>query len=205
MRRSKQAIKDRHEDGVAATLRRVGEEQVRTLAADGYDAERRVRATLGDREGDLLRALPPEDRAKTAYELFCRISEGRIGIEETSFWLSMQVHKARHKLEQAANVAEKIKAERSRGGKASSATHGTRWALWRAAFCKYANVPHPRNASPNVKKRWVDAIRFRSGQKIPKPQLYDEVPADLPPIYGHRGKPPSIDTIRQNLFDTRSK
>jgi hypothetical protein len=196
MRRSKQTNKDQHEDGVAATLRRLGEEHVRTLAADGYDAERLVREKLGDKERDLLQALPPEDRAKTAYELFRRIAQGRITIGEASFWLSMQVRKARHKLERAANEAQDA---RSRGGKASTAARRRSWQPWEQWM-----HPHPHREFPKFQGSIIRVIQGRArGTPDEKLELKCGVPKGLPVILGKNGQSPSERSIRRHLFGAK--
>jgi hypothetical protein len=202
--RKKQKSTPQDEGGVTAMLRRLGEEQIREAASGAVQAEQIVRTTLGDEAGSLLKALPPQDRATAAYELFQRIEDDPKNFD-VSVWLSMRVRRTRHHLEQAANAAAGIKAERSRGGKAGSAAQRARWQPWRDALCKYAKVSHPGNAPEHVKKRWVESVMYRSGAKIPKPQLYEDVPPHLPTIRGRSGKPPKEDTIRLNLFGSRSR
>jgi hypothetical protein len=193
------------ESSLAAMFRRVGEKQIREDAHGAKQAEWIVRTALGDEAGSLLTALPPEDRAMAAYEMFQRIKDGRMNFDDAPLWLEMRRDRTLHRLEQAANAADNIKADRSRGGQISSATQRARWGLWRAAFCKYARVSDPNDAPPHVKKRWVDAIRFRSGEKkMSKPQLYADVPSNLPSMK-RNNKPPSVGTIRLNLFGHRGR
>jgi hypothetical protein len=192
------------ENNVAEAFRSLGEEQIRETASGANKAQWIVRTALGDGVGDLLNALPPEDRAPAAYEMFQRIKDGRMNFEDAPFWLSIRARRIRQRLEQEAKAAANIKAERSRGGTASSANQRSRWSLWRAALCKYAGVTDPCRAPQPVKKRWIDAVRFRSGEKMPKPQLYHEVPSNLPSMR-RNNKPPSVHTVRLNLFGHRGR
>jgi hypothetical protein len=184
---------------VAARLRLLGDEHIRTLDSGAAQAERIVRTTLGDEAGSLLMALPPADRATAAYEMFQRIKDGRMNFDDASFWLSMRVRRSRQRLEQAANAGAAIKAERSRGGEASAATRRAPWKPWQEWIYK-----HPSRAHPNFQSDIIRVIQGRAGGRpIKETERVRNVPDDLPTIYGRNRKPPSEDSIRRNLFNSR--
>jgi hypothetical protein len=184
---------------VAAMLRRLGEEQIRKATTGAGQAEQLVRTTFGDEAGSLLKALPPEDRATTAFEMFQRIADGRMGFDAVSFWLSMRVRRTRQRLEQAANAAAVVKAERSRGGKASSAARREPWQQWQQ-WC----ASHPRRVFREFRRDLVSVIQKRAlGRPDEELERKLRVPANLPVIRGQNGKPPSKRSIRQHLFSAK--
>jgi hypothetical protein len=125
--RKKPGSTPQDEDGVAAMFRRVGEKQIREAASWAKQAEWIVRTALGDEAGSLLKALPPEDRARAAYELFQRIKDGRMKFDDAILWLEMRMDRTLHRWEQAAKAGAAVKAERSRGGEASTAARRAPW------------------------------------------------------------------------------
>jgi hypothetical protein len=191
--------------GVASMLRRLGDEHVRAIVTGGHDAEHLVRANLGDEAGSLLRALPPEDRADAASELFSRIAKGTLAADDAVSWLSIRVRRARQSLERVADAADRIKAERSRGGIASTATRRAPWQVWGKWIWKETGR-HPGKTHPNYQKDIIRVIQARArGKAIKETERARRVPAGLPIILGKNGKPPSEKSIRRNLFDSRAK
>jgi DNA-binding MarR family transcriptional regulator len=182
--------------GVTAAVKRLAEEHIRTTAANGYEAERLVRAKLGDRAGDLLKALPPEARARTACEVFERIEDERLTFEGAHSWLFMQVLEGRQKLEQAVQAVE---TGRSRGGKASTAARCRPWQLWEQCM-----QPHPSRDFPKFQRAVISVIQGRA-RGTPNEELEQKhgVPANLPGIAGKNGQPPSERSIRRHLFGAK--
>jgi hypothetical protein len=179
-------------------LRRVGEEQIREAASGATEAEHVIRQTFGDRAGDLLRALPPEERKPAADELLQRIKDGRTEPNDIFFWLSMKARRIRHRLEQAANAAAVVKAERSRGGKASSEARREPWQQWQR-WC--ASQPRGLRA---FRRDLVSVIQKKAlGRPDEELERKLRVPANMPPIHGQNGKPPSEKTIRRRLFGAK--
>jgi hypothetical protein len=194
----KQRSAPQDEGSVAAAFRRVGEEQIREVASGAGEAEHDIRQTFGDRAGDLLRALPPEDRKSAADELLQRIKDGRTEPDDIFFWLSMRARRTRQRLEQAANAAAVVKAERSRGGKASSAARREPWQQWQR-WC--ASQPRGLRA---FRHDLVSVIQKRAlGQPDEELERKRHVPPNLPVIRGRGGKPPSEKSIRRRLFGAK--
>jgi hypothetical protein len=196
---SKQRSIPYDESSLAAMFRRVGEEQLREAASGAKQAEGIVREALGDEAGGLLSALPPEDRAPAAYEMFQRIKDGWMNVDDAASWLLIRVRQKQRPLEQAVNAAAVIKAERSSGGKASSAARRERWQLWQHWV---SSQPFPEG--PKFQRDIVSVLRAKASGK-PDEGLEQkwEVPADLPVIHGQNGKPPGERSIRQRLFGAK--
>jgi hypothetical protein len=199
-RKKPRSAPQHEEGGVAAMLRRVGDEQISEAASDAIEAEHVIRQTFGDRAGDLIRTLPPKERKPAADELLQRIKDGRTDFDAVSFWLSMRVRRTRHRLEQAANATAGINAaQRSRGGKASSAVRREQWRPW---WQWVSSQPFPEG--PKFQRDIVAIIQARAlGTPNEELERKRNVPANLPVIRGHGEKPPSERSIRQHLFGAK--
>ncbi len=177
---------------VTAVFRRLGERHVRSIDTGAYHAEQTIREKYGDEASRLLSALPPEDQMQVASDMVERIKDGRMKSDDVPLWLFMRVR-------QAADAAAAVKAERSRGGDASTAARRAPWKPWQEWVCK-----HPSRRHPNFQRDIIRVIQGRArGRPIKETERVRNVPDNLPPIYGMNGKPPSEDSIRRNLFDSR--
>ena len=186
---------------VAAMLRRIGE-RANSRSRDRRAAMREqiVRETFGAEAGSLLRALPPEDRNRWRPSMFQRIKDGRMNIDDTASWLLIRVRQRQQALEQAASRAAGINAaQRSRGGKASSAARRERWQPWQ----HWVNS-QPFPDGPKFQRDIVSVIQARAlGRPDEDLERKRGVPANLPVIHGQNGKPPSERSIRQHLFGAK--
>jgi hypothetical protein len=197
--RKKPGSTPQDEDGVAAMFRRVGEKQIREAASWAKQAEWIVRTALGDEAGSLLKALPPEDRARAAYELFQRIKDGRMKFDDAILWLEMRMDRTLHRWEQAAKAGAAVKAERSRGGEASTAARRAPWKPWQEWL-----APHQYRGWPKFQGGIVSVIRSRAlGKADEELERRLNIPAGMPAIPGKNGKPPSERSIRRRLFGAK--
>ena len=192
------------ENSLTATMRRLADEHVRTLVSGADIAEKHIRGVLGDRAGDLLRALSPEARPGVAREAFRRLTEDNATPNDVALWLSIEVRRMRWRGEDADESAARTRSERQSGGQKVNAAKRDRWQKWRDWICKDLMVEQPREAPPGFKNSVMNVILFRGGASISEPALNKRVPDDLPIIYGQSGKPPSEGSIRKNLFGRRS-
>jgi hypothetical protein len=189
---------------VAETFKKVSDEYLREIASGAVVAERRVREVFGELAAANLKAIIPEQRLAIARDAFQRLIDGD-AIDDVVLWLSIKVRDQRRSLEKSAKTVSGIVAERKRGGSNSAAARRARWAPWRKWICEEKRVTNPDAVHPNFKRSIIEVIRFRSGARIPKPPRDASIPDELPIIRGLRGKPPSEDSIRRNLFGSRAK
>jgi hypothetical protein len=177
---------------VTAVFRRIGERHVRSIDAGAYHAEQTIRERYGAEAGRLLSALPPEDQMQVASDMVERIKDGRMKSDDAASWLLILVRQKQQALEQAASAAAGINAaQRSRGGKASSAARRDQWRPWKR-WCD----SHPNRAFRKFRRAVISAIQGRTDAEL-------KLPANLPVIRGQKGKPPSERSIRQHLFGAK--
>ena len=155
---------------------------------------------IGDEAGRLLSALPPEDQTPVASDMVERIKDGRMKSDDAASWLLIRVRQKQQALEQAANAAAGINAaQRSRGGKASSAARRERWQPWQ----HWVNS-QPFPEGPKFQHDIVSIFQARAlGRPDEDLERRRRVPANLPVIRGQGGKPPSERSIRQHLFGAK--
>jgi hypothetical protein len=189
---------------VTATFKKIAEEHLREISSGADIAEQRILEFLGQAAFTNLKALIPEHRAAIALEAFQRLIGGA-PVAEVNAWLSIKVRDQRLVLETAAKADSGVKAERRRGGIASTVARWTPWQPWREWICKDADVSIPAKANRELKNSIIDVIRFRSGAKMSEPSSNARVPNNLPVPHGQNRKPPSEDAIRRNLFGGRAK
>jgi hypothetical protein len=184
------------DEGVAAMLRRLGEEQIREAATGAGQAEQLVREAFGAEAAAYLSAIAPEYRRETANELFSQMENGVLSPDEAVLWLSIECRHARQRLEREAKAA---RTRRSRGGKASSAARREPWQPWRQ-WCD----SHPHRGFRKFRSAVVSVLQKRAlGPPDEELERKLRVPPNLPEIWGHGGKPPGERTIRQRLFGAK--
>jgi hypothetical protein len=182
------------------TMRRLAEEQQRTIDSGADIAEKHIRGVLGDRAGDLLQALSPEARPAIAREAFRRLVEDEATPDDVALWLSIEVRGMRWRGEAANETAARTRSERRRGADSTNAVKRDRLQAWREWISANKKVSHPREAPASFKHGIIDVILFRAGELIPEPSLNRRVPGNLPNVFGRGEKPPKKDTLRKSLF-----
>jgi hypothetical protein len=189
---------------VAAMLQRRADRRLREIASNSDIAERHVFEELGTVAATILGALSPEQRVAAALGVFERLLDG-MSADDATAWLGIQLQKQHATLELKAIAASETDAGRRRGGAASVAIRQVPWNAWRSWICTHFNVDDAAKVPSADRTAIITVISYRAGVKIRRPALDKSVPTELPALKGRNGQPPSDDTIRRKLFDSRAK